>query len=364
MYCCGMFIIFFFFFFQAEDGIGDLTVTGVQTCALPIWQQGVYIGAVIDGASAPARWGKLMYTADTNGGTVEARVYQDSASTPPTFGSMTAINAGDLIFPSATPLRYLFVAFRLTGGTAGISANEVRSAEVAEYTAEWWVGTPGTATYPAAARVFDDQYYLSFQTPTGTTNDRVVMMNKQGAWTIWDLALNDFAISANTFFGGSATAGRVHYLNTGFDDNGTAIQAFVKTRSVLASTSWKLFKRIYALADVATGSNNTWTIRPLAWPAQEYSITLATQAPDTAYSGTNLEAAKGLGSPYKFNTATGDTGSRGLIQASSVAMDQRTNNRAPFFQALIFNNSANAATLRFHRMDVEYQERGTVHGAT
>src|SRR2546430_12827498 len=29
--CC------FFFFFQAEDGIRDLTVTGVQTCALPIF---------------------------------------------------------------------------------------------------------------------------------------------------------------------------------------------------------------------------------------------------------------------------------------------------------------------------------------
>src|SRR2546421_6482136 len=26
-----------FFFFQAEDGIRDLIVTGVQTCALPIW---------------------------------------------------------------------------------------------------------------------------------------------------------------------------------------------------------------------------------------------------------------------------------------------------------------------------------------
>src|SRR2546430_7209111 len=26
----------YFFFFQAEDGIRDLTVTGVQTCALPI----------------------------------------------------------------------------------------------------------------------------------------------------------------------------------------------------------------------------------------------------------------------------------------------------------------------------------------
>src|SRR5216683_6567936 len=29
-------VIFFFFFFQAEDGIRDLIVTGVQTCALPI----------------------------------------------------------------------------------------------------------------------------------------------------------------------------------------------------------------------------------------------------------------------------------------------------------------------------------------
>src|SRR2546430_5943154 len=32
--CCSL----FFFFFQAEDGIRDLTVTGVQTCALPIYE--------------------------------------------------------------------------------------------------------------------------------------------------------------------------------------------------------------------------------------------------------------------------------------------------------------------------------------
>src|SRR2546430_4729157 len=33
-----MSVVLFFFFFQAEDGIRDLTVTGVQTCALPISQ--------------------------------------------------------------------------------------------------------------------------------------------------------------------------------------------------------------------------------------------------------------------------------------------------------------------------------------
>src|SRR5205809_5724270 len=31
-----VFLFFFFFFFQAEDGIRDVAVTGVQTCALPI----------------------------------------------------------------------------------------------------------------------------------------------------------------------------------------------------------------------------------------------------------------------------------------------------------------------------------------
>src|SRR5207244_5050737 len=30
----------YFFFFQAEDGIRDDLVTGVQTCALPIWAAG------------------------------------------------------------------------------------------------------------------------------------------------------------------------------------------------------------------------------------------------------------------------------------------------------------------------------------
>src|SRR3712207_8930588 len=43
-YCASYFTLFtlnlcllFFFFFQAEDGIRDISVTGVQTCALPIF---------------------------------------------------------------------------------------------------------------------------------------------------------------------------------------------------------------------------------------------------------------------------------------------------------------------------------------
>src|SRR3989475_3082443 len=37
-----------FFFFQAEDGIRDLTVTGVQTCALPIYEGTIFLDEIAE----------------------------------------------------------------------------------------------------------------------------------------------------------------------------------------------------------------------------------------------------------------------------------------------------------------------------
>src|SRR5690348_17444397 len=58
------FVFFIFFFFQAEDGIRDGRVTGVQTCALPISSAGtvqaklrVPLVAAIPGGRAADRGG-------------------------------------------------------------------------------------------------------------------------------------------------------------------------------------------------------------------------------------------------------------------------------------------------------------------
>src|SRR2546430_5107184 len=51
-----------FFFFQAEDGIRDLTVTGVQTCALPISRNR---SVTVIAPSAPA--GAVAVTLPNNG---------------------------------------------------------------------------------------------------------------------------------------------------------------------------------------------------------------------------------------------------------------------------------------------------------
>src|SRR5207249_5613043 len=45
-------IFFFFFFFQAEDGIRDRNVTGVQTCALPISSDPDNHVAIVSGRDA------------------------------------------------------------------------------------------------------------------------------------------------------------------------------------------------------------------------------------------------------------------------------------------------------------------------
>src|SRR5256884_6488734 len=60
--------IIVFFFFQAEDGIRDVAVTGVQTCALPIsnggWRDGALRAEAPEGSPlAKGDWEPFMYAA-------------------------------------------------------------------------------------------------------------------------------------------------------------------------------------------------------------------------------------------------------------------------------------------------------------
>src|SRR2546422_8947473 len=54
---CLCYCLLFFFFFQAEDGIRDVAVTGVQTCALPISPTRVGFADSGDRAQRPAATG-------------------------------------------------------------------------------------------------------------------------------------------------------------------------------------------------------------------------------------------------------------------------------------------------------------------
>src|SRR5699024_11230812 len=53
-----VFFVLVFFFFQAEDGIRDRNVTGVQTCALPIYQA-LVPDSLPAGAGGLTSWDKV-----------------------------------------------------------------------------------------------------------------------------------------------------------------------------------------------------------------------------------------------------------------------------------------------------------------
>src|SRR5256885_3570346 len=65
--------VFFFFFFQAEDGIRDYKVTGVQTCALPICPRLRIRGRAVGGGAPDPRRGSGAREAVEDGGRLERR---------------------------------------------------------------------------------------------------------------------------------------------------------------------------------------------------------------------------------------------------------------------------------------------------
>src|SRR2546430_11911547 len=89
-----------FFFFQAEDGIRDLTVTGVQTCALPISAAGGTVGQGVQLAARRLRGAGSRSPRDVRpGGPPQQRVLG-----PPTVGRGARDRGGDpLDSPAGVP---------------------------------------------------------------------------------------------------------------------------------------------------------------------------------------------------------------------------------------------------------------------
>src|SRR2546430_10900068 len=69
----------FFFFFQAEDGIRDLTVTGVQTCALPISLMTALTEASLTIAAAAAALTTLIAADSASSTAARARTSTETA---------------------------------------------------------------------------------------------------------------------------------------------------------------------------------------------------------------------------------------------------------------------------------------------
>src|SRR3989475_2036491 len=132
----------YFFFFQAEDGIRDLTVTGVQTSALPIYrgQSGtssitvtsVPVATVaVTPASATIQVGQTQQLAatlkDASGNTLSGRAVSWSSSTP----SVASVSGSGVVTGLAAGSALITATGEGQGGTSAIPVTMVPVASVA-----------------------------------------------------------------------------------------------------------------------------------------------------------------------------------------------------------------------------------------
>src|SRR3712207_925089 len=135
-YCRNIYrIVLFFFFFQAEDGIRDIGVTGVQTCALPIFVLTLPVVAVVvfsadtggaadvSAAEGPGWWADLGFTVVCGVvGTVVAGLLRVPVASM--LGPMliaAALDLGGLSEGAAAPYPFPEVAFLLIGLQVGLN---------------------------------------------------------------------------------------------------------------------------------------------------------------------------------------------------------------------------------------------------
>src|SRR6266536_5958340 len=110
-------IFFFFFFFQAEDGIRDPLVTGVQTCALPI-SHGCHerldagFRAIVGGDAPADPWAQLRLAIEAvfrSWNSDRARAYRQKEGIPDDLG--TAVTVQAMVFGNRGPSSATGVAF-------------------------------------------------------------------------------------------------------------------------------------------------------------------------------------------------------------------------------------------------------------
>lgn len=111
--------------------------------------------------------------------------------------------------------------------------------------------TEGGARPPVATQVYRDRYYLSYtsSTASGAINDHMLVLDKNDKWTIFDnhSCYSMSFYNRKLYCGSSTSVGRVWLLDSGTDDDGTAITARIRTKAfnVGMPERRKEFHRLY-----------------------------------------------------------------------------------------------------------------------
>ena len=180
----------------------------------------------IHAVSPISSWGNFSAQNSLSGGSIAFSICSSSNSnmSKPVNCSSQTVNGQITISTGttgATTYVQWYATFTVTAATQTAALNSV--------TVGWF---SGSRPVPMASTVWDNRYWLSLTTTTtDTANDATLVLNKNGAWSLFSIKAGGFSqYKNNLYHSDSQASGNVYLDNQGYSDNGNPINAYVWTK--------------------------------------------------------------------------------------------------------------------------------------
>lgn len=166
-------------------------------------------------------FGNLAATTDLTGGGTIAFTVCSSANSNCTSATCAVISANSQITVATNTYAQIITTFTATISTQTATLNSA--------TVQWFSGSKAN---PMASAVYDNRYWLSVTTSSvDSANDTVIVLNTVGAFSLFDIHAGGLVVIRNNLYhSDSNSTGKVYEDNQGYDDNGVAVNAYVRTR--------------------------------------------------------------------------------------------------------------------------------------
>lgn len=258
---------------------------------------GTYLSAVKNAPNLTA-WSTLGVTSTNNGGTQTFSMRSSTSvftvqSTTPTWTSQTP---GGLVTISTGTYFQFKDDFAVTFTT--------QTPTLYDFTVNWFEGSAGDQSYML---YFDNAIWQSVAFGAGQSVNNYIFKKDliNDAWTLYNFGAGGLLSQANTLYFGDTSAGNVFNYGTTTSDNGTAINAYWKSKEFAGSDPFlqTQLTNIDTIAKKDQGSTLTATYTTETSSSTAYSISLSSIT-QTIINNRKLLPSGKLG--YTFSMKYGD----------------------------------------------------------
>lgn len=263
---------------------------------------GIFHSQVKNAANLTA-WDSFAATKQDNGGSHTFYIRASTGYLPPTSSTYawTAITSGNIPTISTGVYFQIRDDFSITRST--------QEPTLDDFTQNWFEGSASDKSY---ATYFDDAIWWSLASGAGASSNNTIIRHDMlnNGQTLYDIDANGFYVRNQRLYFGSATEGKTFKYGDADSDNGTAIEAYWKSKDFFQDSPFT--EKDYTRLSIAAASveNSSVTVTYALNGSSETAYTVALQNNNADFMKKNV------------NLPLGKTGSTISVKFGNDAADQ------------------------------------------